>query len=44
VPDGAGIGERGIEKELDRVVLFERFGFVRMDSVDGEVVAYFTHK
>ena len=46
-PDGeyVGIGERGIEKELDKVVQFERFGFVRIDSVkDGEVVAYFTHK
>ncbi|MCZ7356990.1 MAG: glutamate--tRNA ligase [Candidatus Methanoperedens sp.] len=46
-PDGeySGIGERGIEKELDTVVQFERFGFVRIDSVSGdEVVAYFTHK
>ncbi len=45
-PDGeySGIGEQGIEKELDKVVQFERFGFVRIDSVDGEVVAYFTHK
>jgi glutamyl-tRNA synthetase len=46
-PDGeyTGIGERGIEKELDKVVQFERFGFVRIDSVvDDEVVAYFTHK
>jgi glutamyl-tRNA synthetase len=46
-PDGeyTGIGERGIEKELDKVVQFERFGFVRIDSVNGdEVVAYFTHK
>jgi glutamyl-tRNA synthetase len=46
-PEGeyTGIGERGIEKELDKVVQFERFGFVRIDSVvDDEVVAYFTHK
>ncbi len=46
-PDGeyTGIGERGIETELDKVVQFERFGFVRIDSVkDDEVVAYFTHK
>ena len=46
-PDGeySWIGERGIEKELDTVVQFERFGFVRIDSVSGdEVVAYFTHK
>ncbi|MCE8424057.1 MAG: glutamate--tRNA ligase, partial [Candidatus Methanoperedens sp.] len=46
-PDGvySGIGERGIEKELDNVVVFERFGFVRIDSVKGdEVLAYYTHK
>ncbi len=46
-PDGeyTGIGERGIEKELDKVVQFERFGFVRIDSVNGDdVMAYFTHK
>ncbi len=46
-PDGeyTGIGERGIEKELDKVVQFERFGFVRIDSVsEVGVVAYFTHK
>lgn len=46
-PDGeyTGVGERGIEKELDRAVQFERFGFVRIDSVkDDEVVAYFSHK
>lgn len=45
-PDGeyTGVGEPGIEKELDKVVQFERFGFVRIDSVNDEVVAYFTHK
>jgi len=45
-PDGeyAGIGEHGIEKELDKVVQFERFGFVRIDSADDGVVAYFTHR
>ncbi len=46
-PDGeyTGVGERGMEKELDNVVQFERFGFVRIDSIkDDEVVAYFTHK
>jgi glutamyl-tRNA synthetase len=45
-PEGeySGIGEFGIEKELDKVVQFERFGFVRIDSFTGdEVVAYFTH-
>ncbi|MDL2260623.1 glutamate--tRNA ligase [Methanimicrococcus sp. OttesenSCG-928-J09] len=46
-PDGntSGIGERQILKELDKVVQFERFGFCRIDSIDGDnVVAYFTHK
>ena len=46
-PDGeyTGVGERGMEKEIDKVVQFERFGFVRIDGVNGdEVVAYFTHK
>ncbi|MDD5615915.1 MAG: hypothetical protein PHH85_06905 [Candidatus Methanoperedens sp.] len=46
-PDGeySGIGEHGMEREVDKVVQFERFGFVRIDSVkDDEVVAYFTHK
>ncbi len=46
-PDGEfnGFGERGMEKELDKVVQFERFGFVRIDSVSGnEVLAYFTPK
>ncbi len=34
----------GSGKGLDRVVQFERFGFVRIDSVSGDgVVAYFTH-
>lgn len=50
-PDGvdSGIGEQGIEMELDRVVQFERYGFVRVDDVkrQGErlkIVCYFTHK
>ncbi len=46
-PEGeySGIGERGMENEVDKVVQFERFGFVRIDSVSGdEIVAYFTHK
>ncbi len=36
---------RGSEKEMDRVVQFARFGFVRIDGVgrDG-VVADFTHR
>ncbi len=46
-PEGEyiGIGEKGIEKELNKVVQFERFGFVRIDSIkDNGVVAYFTHR
>ncbi len=46
-PEGEyiGIGEKGIEKELDKVVQFERFGFVRIDSIKNEeIVAYFTHR
>ena len=39
-----GIGEPLIASELDNVVQFERYGFVRIDSVsDSVVVAYFTH-
>ncbi len=46
-PDGAddGIGEVGIRDDLGQVVQFERYGFVRIDSVkDDEVVAYFAHR
>ncbi|AKB26347.1 Glutamyl-tRNA synthetase / Glutamyl-tRNA(Gln) synthetase [Methanosarcina sp. MTP4] len=46
-PDGdfKGIGERGIAKELDKIVQFERFGFCRIDAVSEEaIVAYFSHK
>jgi glutamyl-tRNA synthetase len=46
-PDGdiEGIGEFGIASELDKIVQFERFGFCRIDELDGEkVVAYFAHK
>jgi glutamyl-tRNA synthetase len=39
-----GIGEAGIATEVDKVVQFERFGYVRIDSANGEVIAYFTHK
>jgi len=39
-----GIGEPLIASELGNVVQFERYGFVRIDSVsDSVVVAYFTH-
>jgi len=45
-PEGEviGTGEAGIATEVDSVVQFERFGYVRIDSANGEVVAYFTHK
>jgi len=45
-PDGevTGIGEAGIATEVDNVVQFERFGYVRIDSANGEIIAYFTHK
>ena len=46
-PEGntSGIGERQIKEEMDKVVQFERFGFCRIDSVEGDdVVAYFAHK
>ena len=48
-PDGVeeeGIGEPLITTELGNVVQFERYGFVRIDSVNEPktaVVAYFTH-
>ncbi len=38
----AGVEGRGREEERDKVVQFERFGFVRIDGVGGDgVVAYF---
>jgi len=43
----SGIGETGIASELGNTVQFERFGFVRIDSVDMEnkrTVAYFAHR
>jgi glutamyl-tRNA synthetase len=45
-PDGefTGIGEKQIATELNKVVQFERFAFCRIDAVDGEIVAYYTHK
>lgn len=45
-PDGIeeGIGEPAIASERGNVVQFERYGFVRVDSVTAaEVIAYFTH-
>lgn len=46
-PDGVyeGVGEKDIKSELNNVVQFERFGFVRIDSVDdGAIRAYFGHR
>jgi glutamyl-tRNA synthetase len=50
-PSGAdsGIGEPGIAAELDRVVQFERYGFVRVDEITEQhgkmkIICYFTHK
>lgn len=44
-PEGEyhGIAEAGIRDELHQVVQFERFGFVRIDSINGVIVAYYTH-
>jgi glutamyl-tRNA synthetase len=43
-----GVGEAGITAELDKVVQFERYGFVRVDQVEQDgrtrVICYFTHK
>jgi glutamyl-tRNA synthetase len=40
-----GMCEPGVQKELGKVVQFERVGFARIDAVSGAgVVAYFTHK
>lgn len=40
----SGLAEVGVKKEVDRVIQFERFGFVRIDGVkDDEVIAYWTH-
>ena len=46
-PEGevCGACEPAVKGELDKVVQFERVGFVRIDSTDTTgVVAYFTHK
>ncbi len=48
MPDGSvveGVAEevcRGLEAPV--VVQFERFGFVRVESVEAELVAYYTHR
>lgn len=45
-PDGVdeGVGEAGIVGELGKVVQFERYGFVRINSSGEPIVAYFAHR
>jgi len=45
-PDGAdeGVGEAGIAQEVGKVVQFERYGFVRVNSAREMIVAYFAHR
>ena len=45
-PDGMdeGLGEDGIAEELGKVVQFERYGFVQVNSVGETIVAYFAHR
>jgi glutamyl-tRNA synthetase len=45
-PDGVdeGIGEAGIAEELGKVVQFERYGFVQINSAGEPIVAYFAHR
>ncbi|WP_424357317.1 glutamate--tRNA ligase [Methanocella sp. MCL-LM] len=44
-PEGEyhGVAECGIRNELNNVVQFERFAFVRIDTINGVVLAYYTH-
>lgn len=40
-----GIAEKACKSlKPDDIVQFERFGFVRIDKVDGKILAYFAHK
>jgi glutamyl-tRNA synthetase len=50
-PEGVddGIGEQGIASEVNSVVQFERYGFVRIDDIvthgdQTKIIAYFAHK
>ena len=45
-PDGVdeGVGEAGIAEEIGKVVQFERYGFVQVNSVGETIVAYFAHR
>lgn len=42
--DDLGIGEPGIKEELGHVVQFERYGFVRIDSLGDPIVACYAHR
>ncbi len=44
-PEGEyhGVAECGVRDELNQVVQFERFAFVRIDTINGVVLAYYTH-
>lgn len=39
-----GFVESGVERELGKVVQFERFGFCRIEKADEEVIAVYTHE
>ena len=45
-PDGTDrvIGEAGIADEIGRVVQFERYGFVRIESMGDEILACYAHR
>lgn len=45
-PDGVdeGVGEAGIAEELGKVVQFERYGFVQVNSLGETIVANFAHR
>ena len=45
-PDGIdeGIGEAGIVEELGKIVQFERYGFVRINTSGEPIIAYFAHR
>jgi len=47
MPDGSkviGVGERSLTREVGNIVQLERFGFVRIESADEQIVAAFAHR
>jgi len=48
MPDASvveGIAEDGCKKlKADEIIQFQRFGFVRIDTVNNNLIAYFAHK